>query len=511
MTPVPRLELAGLNKRFGDIQVLQDIDLAILPGEIHGLAGQNGSGKSTLIKILTGVYTPDSGAVLKIDGRPMRLPVRWAEVHRAGVSVVHQDLGILDELTVAENICVGGFPQKRWLRSIDRRRRDDLCAATLARLGSALAPSMVTAELSAAARAEVALARAMRDHMTGEGLLILDETTRALSGDEREHVHDLIRRISSEGTSVLMISHNLVELASIANSVSILRDGRMVASALPMPEAGPEEIARYMLGRNLAVKPVEETHRNATDTPILARVTGLSSERVGPISFTLRAGEILGITGITGSGYEDIPYFMTGARHARGGILEVEGAKLDLTRCQPAECIRSGVVLIPERRDRDGLALEMSVRDNMCLPALRRHSSRWFLGRRWQQESFVRFTTALDIKTSGPTTLVRELSGGNQQKALLAKWLGLRPKVLVLHEPTQAVDVRARQDIWMILEQVARDGMGIIVVSSEPEDLTSICTRVMICAPDGRLEEARDRTPGALIDQIYASRERAVI
>lgn len=510
MTPTPRLQLTGLNKRFGDSQVLQDVDLTVWPGEIHGLAGQNGSGKSTLIKILTGVYTPDPGADLEIDARPMRLPVRWEEVHRGGVSVVHQDLGILDQLTVAENICVGGFPRNRWLRNIDRGRRDDLCTGTLARVGVAVAPSTITADLSAAARAEVAIARAMRDHMTGEGLLILDEATRALTGDELKHVHDLLRRVASEGSSVLMISHNLVELAGLANRVSILRDGRMVASGLPMPQVGPEEIARYMLGRALAVHPVEETRREETEAPTVARVTELSSERVGPISFTLRAGEILGITGITGSGYEDIPYLLTGARHAQTGTLEVDDAKLDLARCRPAECIRSGVMLIPERRDRDGLALEMSVRDNMSLPALHRHSPRWFLGKRWQQERFLHFTKALEIKTPGPMSLVRELSGGNQQKTLLAKWLGVRPKVLVLHEPTQGVDVSARRDIWRTLQQVARDGVGVVLVSSEPEDLTSICTRVMIYGPDGRLEEARGRTPDALIDEIYASNEGTV-
>ncbi len=348
----------------------------------------------------------------------------------------------------------------------------------------------------------------MRDHKTGEGLLILDEATRALSGDELKHVHDLLRRIASEGSAVLIISHNLVELAGLADRVSVLRDGRMVASGLGMTEVGPEEIARYMLGRALAVAPVEEKYREeAAEAATVARVAGLSSERVGPISFTVRAGEILGITGITGSGFEDIPYLLTGARRAGTGTLEVEDAKLDLSRCRPAESIRSGVMLIPERRDRDGLALEMSVRDNMSLPALHRHSRRWFLGKRWQQERFLRFTKALEIKAPGPMALVRELSGGNQQKVLLAKWLGVKPKVLVLHEPTQAVDVSARQDIWGTLRQVACDGVGIVLVSSEPEDLTSICSRVMIYSADGRLEDACSRTPDALIDEIYASDE----
>jgi ribose transport system ATP-binding protein len=501
-----RLTLLRLNKQFGDTKVLHDVNLSVLRGEIHGLAGQNGSGKSTVIKVLTGVYAPDAGTDLDLDGRPVRLPVRWGEVHRAGVSVVHQDLGLLDELTVADNICVGGFPRGRWLGNIDRRRRDELSSRSLLRVGATFSPSTVTADLNAAERAEVAIARALRDHMSGEGLIILDEATRALSGEELSRIHRLLKRLAAEGSSVLMISHNLVELSTVADRVSVLRDGRVVADGLPTSETGPEEIARYMLGGDNKVSaavPIGRSGQLVSETP--ARVVRLRNEHVQEISFTVSPGEILGITGLPGSGYEEIPYLLTGARSAIEGVLDVGGVRLDLTKCRPVDCIRAGVVLIPERRDRDGLAFEMGVRDNLCVPALRNHGRGWFLGRGWQQAAFVRATEMLNIKTAGPLSLVRELSGGNQQKVLLAKWLGVGPRVVVLHEPTQAVDVGARQDILGMLRSVAADGVSVIFVSSEAEDLVALCDRTMIYEPSVGLTEAQGQTPEELIGEIYSS------
>lgn len=505
MTQPPRLVLSDLNKRFGDTQVLHDVNLRIAPGEIHGLAGQNGSGKSTVIKILTGVYKPDAGAKLEIDGAPMAMPARWEEIHRAGVSVVHQDLGILDQLSVAENVCVGGFPRRRFTGAIDRARRDAVCTETLARVGATVGPRTITASLGAADRAEVAIARALRDHRTGEGLIILDEATRSLSGADLERVHDLLRRVVAEGSSVLMISHNLAELATLADRVSVLRDGRLVASGLPASEAGPEEIARYMLGGTVDVQRAAAERRGVTTSAeVVARVSGLRSERVRAIDFEVRAGEILGITGLPGSGYEDVPYLVTGAMNAHEGSLSVGGRQLDLARCRPKEAIAAGLVLIPERRDRDGVALEMNVRDNLSLPSLRRRSKRWFVGLRWQNELFAQFTEQLSIKTAGPMSLIRELSGGNQQKVLLAKWLSTSPQLLVAHEPTQAVDVGARNDILNTLRGVAADGVALVFVSSETKDLVDLCDRILIYDPATGLVPTDTRSEDDLIDEIYA-------
>src|SRR6201996_3666806 len=261
-----RLTVRSLTKTFGTARVLTDVELTVRPGEVHGLAGQNGSGKSTLIKIVTGLYTPDPGAEFEVDGQPVRLPVRWPEVHAAGLSVVHQDLGLLDQLTVAENICIGGYPTTR-LGRIDRHRRDDRAARTLARLGVPLAPGQLVGTLTAAQRAEVAIARAMRDHTPGSGLVILDESTRALSGADLDHVHQLLRRIAADGSAALMVSHSLPELISVADRITVLRDGRVVGAGLPTAGLSEQELARRMLGSTVEAGVPREEQPADPDTP----------------------------------------------------------------------------------------------------------------------------------------------------------------------------------------------------------------------------------------------------
>jgi ribose transport system ATP-binding protein len=502
--PVPaRLTVNALSKTFGSARVLTDVELTAAPGEVHGLAGQNGSGKSTLIKILTGLYTPDPGASYEVDGRAMRLPVRWPEVHAAGISVVHQDLGLLDQLTVAENICVGGFPTSR-LGRIDGARRDALAAATLDRLGVALATDRIVATLTAAERAEVAIARAMRDQSKGAGLIILDESTRALSGADLDRVHRLLRRIAADGGAALMISHSLPELIAVTDRITILRDGRLAAAGEPTSELNEQEIARLMVGS--AVGAV--TPRPAPSAPPgepAATVTGLRGAHLAPVSFTVAPGEVLGITGLPGSGYEDLPYLLTGARKATAGELRTGAGTVRLARASVAACLQAGVVLVPERRDRDGLAFELTVADNISLPMLRGRGRPWFVARRWQQADAEASARTLDIRPRTPSILVKELSGGNQQKVLLAKWINTGPTLLVLHEPTQAVDIGARTDILRRLQRVADSGVAVLLVSSEPEDLVATCDRILVYGREVGLREATVTTTDELIEMIYVT------
>jgi ribose transport system ATP-binding protein len=498
-----RLEVRSLDKTFGSVRVLANVELSVLAGEIHGLAGQNGSGKSTLIKILTGLYTPDPGAEYRVNGHSIRLPVRWPEVRAAGVAVVHQDLGLLDQLTVAENICVGGFPTTRLMGRIDRAERDRLTARTLDRLGVALEPNLLVASLSAPERAEVAIARAMRDHTEGAGLVILDESTRALSGDDLSRVHAMLRRITDDGSAAVMISHNLTELMSVTNRISILRDGQLAASGMRTADLSEEEIARRMLGGALT-----QTVTRAAKPPVpvapTITVSGLAGKRVSDVAFSLAGGEILGITGLPGNGYEELPYLLTGAQRAAGGTIRTPAGSLDLTKAGVVGCLRAGIVLVPERRDRDGLAFDLSMRDNISLPGLRKRGRRWFVGRTWQRQDAEAAVDDLGIRPRTPSTLVKQLSGGNQQKVLLAKWLAVGPTVLVLHEPTQAVDVGARQDILRALRRAADNGMAVILVSSETDDLSVACDRVLVYRAASGALETFDTTPDGLIDQIYA-------
>ena len=499
-----RLQVRALNKTFGPVQVLHDVELSVQPGEIHGLAGQNGSGKSTLIKILTGVYEPDPGASYEVDGRAMRLPVRWREVRAAGVAVVHQDLGLLDQLTVAENICVGGFPTARVSGRIDRARRDALAARTLERLGVELHPATPVGALSAPERAEVAIARAMRDHDSGAGLIILDESTRALAGDDLRRIHAMLRRITVDGSSAVMISHNLTELMEVTDRLTILRDGRLVGAGMVTADLSEEEIARRMLGSALAVTKARSTAHAAVPRPTVI-VSDVSGKRAHDVSFTLGDGEILGVTGLPGNGYEEIPYLLAGALPASSGTVTTRNGTVNLRKAGVSACIRAGLVLVPERRDRDGLAFEMSMRDNISLPALKKKGRPWFVARKWQRDEAESAVQTLGIRPNLPNILIKQLSGGNQQKVLLAKWLSIGPSVLVLHEPTQAVDVGARQDILTALRRAADGGMAVILVSSEPEDLAAACDRVLIYRAGGGMSETDSTTPDILIEQIYGT------
>src|ERR1700761_6189651 len=526
-----RLSVRALTKTFGSARVLTDVELTVRPGEVHGLAGQNGSGKSTVIKIVTGLYTPDPGAEFEVDGQPLRLPVRWPEAHAAGISVVHQDLGLLDQLTVAENICIGGYPTTR-LGRIDRHRRDDLAARTLDRLGGPLAPGQLVGTLTAAQRAEGAVARAMRDHTPGSGLVILDESTRALSGADLDHVHQLLRRLAADGSAAVMVSHSLPELIAVADRITVLRDGRVAGAGLLTAGLSEQDLARRMLGSTVqAVAPRD--YRPATPTPTpspdpitppgpfaisatstsrtslaaAVTVTGLSGPRLTEVSFSVAPGEILGVTGLPGSGYEQLPYLLTGAQPATGGQLVTRAGKVALARGNVAACLRAGVVLVPERRDRDGLAFELSVRDNISLPKLTRLGRPWFVARRWQRDDADTAVKTLDIRPSNPAILVKQLSGGNQQKVLLAKWLNAGPALMVLHEPTQAVDIGARTDILHALQRAADTGVAVLLVSSEPEDLVATCDRILVSGHRVGLRPARATTPEQLIEEIYATNE----
>jgi ribose transport system ATP-binding protein len=500
-TLTPRLDVQGLSKTFGTTTVLDKAELIVMPGEIHGLAGQNGSGKSTVVKLLTGVHAPDAGAEYRVDGNSVRLPVRWPEAHSAGVSVVHQDLGLLDSLSVAENICIGGFPTR--FRRIDRKRRDELAARTLARLGIELDLAAPVETLTAAQRAEVAIARAMRDLRDGSGLIILDESTRALTGDDLARVHAMLRRLAATGSSAVMISHNLGELMSVTDRVTILRDGKVVGAGLVTSELDEQKIARRMLGGSVDIVRPRELPR--VDADAAMTVSGLSGPGLDKITFTVNRGEVLGITGMPGSGYEQLPYLLSGATPASSGVLRTSTGAMELHKSSVARCIRLGVVLVPERRDRDGLALELTVRDNIMLPALRRQGRPWFVARHWQAQATAQAAETLDIRPRNPSLLVKQLSGGNQQKVLLAKWLHVGPTVMILHEPTQAVDVGARHDILRALQAAAGTGVAVIVVSSETEDLAAVCDRILIYTGSGDLVEADKSAATPLLEQVFRS------
>jgi len=497
-----RLEARNVSKTFGSTRVLENVELLVEPGEIHALIGQNGSGKSTVVKILTGYHAPDPGMALLLDGQPIELPVQWEAVAAAGVSVVHQDLGLLDHASVAENIGVGGFVRSRFLRKIDWRRQKAAAQEVLDRLGVEVHPSTPVGALNATQRAEVGIARALRDQRPGEGVIILDEATRALPREELVRFHSLLKRVVAQGTSVLIVTHNLEEVLALADRVTVLRDGKVVGAGLPTPTLTEQDMAKLMLG-----KTVGSLNRRGADhaaSPVALSVEGLVTAPGRPaLDIEVRAGEIVGVTGLPGTGFEAVPYLVSGARRAVAGRLRTQSGEADLTRSEVSTCLGAGIALVPERRDRDGLAFEMSIRDNIALPSMRARGSRWFVGRGWQGEVADAAVERLSIKTRSTDTLVKELSGGNQQKVLFAKWLSVSPEVLVLHEPTQAVDVGARQDILGSIQAVADSGVAVLLASGEPSDLVEVCDRILVVGREGDVVELRTDSADEVLEAVY--------
>lgn len=502
MDTLPRLDAGNVSKTFGPNTVLHDAGLVVRPGEIHALVGQNGSGKSTLVKILTGYHAPDPGAHVEVDGVPLSLPIHWDSARAAGVSVVHQDLGLLDDLSVAENIGVGGFRRSRWLRRIDWKAHDQIAEEVLTRLGLPVSPRDQVGVLPASHRAGVAIARALRDAVPGEGLMILDEATRSLPREDLAHFHRLLRRVVDSGTSVLIVSHNLEEVLTLSDRVTVLRDGRVAGEGLETATLNEAALARLMLGKS--VDTVVRGQRRVVGAPA-ATVDGLVLDGHEPLSFTVRAGEVVGLTGLPGTGFEKVPALIAGAARARAGLLTTPAGRVDLTKAHVGACLAAGVALVPERRDRDGLAGELSVRDNLALPNIHRKGKPWFVSRAWQEQLADGAIQRMGIKTRSAGDLVKELSGGNQQKVLFAKWLAVEPLLLVLHEPTQAVDVGARADLLRAVRDAADAGTGVLLVSTEPSDLVEACDRVLVIRRGRPSQELTTDDPDVVLDAIYAA------
>ncbi|MCD9199809.1 sugar ABC transporter ATP-binding protein [Aeromicrobium wangtongii] len=496
----PRLEARNASKTFGPATVLSDAHLVVQPGEIHSLVGQNGSGKSTLVKILTGYHSPDSGMTLSVGGRPLALPVQWRAAQAAGISVVHQDMGLLDHLSVSENIGVGGFARSGLTRRIDWKRQDAVAAELLERLQIPVSPRATVGELPPSYRAGVAIARALRGTVSGEGVMILDEATRALPRDELLRIHELLHRVVATGTSVLMVSHNLEEVLTLSHRVTVLRDGRVAGAGVPTSELTEASLAGLMLGK--AVGAVDR-HLQAPVSEVAARIENLPVDG-GSLSITVQRGEVVGLTGLPGTGFEQVPYLLAGAAAPTGGTVTTASGTIDLATCDVAGALAAGIALVPERRVRDGLAVELSVRDNLTLPNIRRRGRPWLVRRGWQDELTERSIAGLDIKTSSGAALVKELSGGNQQKVLFAKWLATDPDLLVLHEPTQAVDVGARSDLLRAICDAAAAGRGVLLVSTEPTDLTQICDRILVLHPGRPPHELHTRDPEDVLEATYS-------
>jgi ribose transport system ATP-binding protein len=464
--------MRNVSKTFPGVKALRNVQLTVYPGEVHALMGENGAGKSTLMKILSGAYVPDPGAEIQIDGKPVHIdgPLS-AKEH--GIAIIYQELALAPNLTVAENIYLGR--EARRGPSIDRAAMIAGCADILDRLGATFGPRALVGDLSIAEQQTVEVARAIHARSR---ILVMDEPTTALSSRETQHLFEVILRLKAEGLAIIYISHRMTEVYELAERVSVLRDGGYVGT-LGRDEIRPEAIVRMMVGRDLSSFYKKEHRPGGAREPVL-EVTGLSDgKRVKSGSFTLHAGEVLGLAGLVGAGRTELARLIYGAEHPVAGSVKLEGKSVAYRT--PAEAISGGVVYLTEDRKAQGLFLDMTVGANINLGVIG-HDAKicGWLDRTRAKVRALAAIRAMNIRVAGPDMQVGTLSGGNQQKVLLSRLLETRPKVLILDEPTRGVDIGAKSEIYRIIDELAENGAAVLVISSELPELVGIADRVVV-------------------------------
>jgi ribose transport system ATP-binding protein len=478
--PPPIIAVRELSKTFGATTVLRSVDLSVRQGEIHGLIGHNGSGKSTLIKILSGYHSPDPGGELQVRGESVSLPLRHGDQRDLGIAFVHQDLGLVESLTVLENIRLGRYQHAGKVPRISWRAERRICEELLARFSISVSPDADLRDVQDVDRALIAIARAVSDieRIGRPGLLVLDEPTVYLPADSVQALFRTMRSVAGGGHGIIFVAHQLSEVLEISDEVTVLREGR-VAGHLHTRDATHDSLVNLIVGRDLG-----DLYPAAAGMPdrraVLAEVESLSGGMVRSFSATLLAGEIIGVTGLLGMGAEDVPYLLYGALPAAGGQLRWQGRSVSGKQLSPVRSLRSGVVLVPANRLRDGVVPSMSVGENVAEPILSRHKQRGRLRLGAIAAQVSRTLRAFDVRPDTPGAAMGTLSGGNQQKALIGKWLQVQPRLLLMHEPTQGVDIRARQEIFSYIAEAAAAGTTVLIASSEYEELVGLCHRVLV-------------------------------
>ncbi len=480
----PFLILSGIRKAFPGVVALDGVDFEAASHEVIGLVGENGAGKSTLMKILGGVSQPSAGQIL-IDGVAHN-GLTVVQSMAAGIAFVHQELNLFDNLDVASNVFIGREPLVGGpLRLVDRKKMAAMVRPYLDMLGADFAPETRVETLSIASRQILETAKALSQNAR---LVILDEPTSSLTLTETERLLGVIGTLRERGVCVIFVTHRLNELTAIADRVVGLRDGRL-AGKLSKAEISPKAMIRLMIGRDL--KELYTPPRTPIATPVLTvaslRTSAWPAEEV---NLTLNGGEILGLAGLIGSGRTELARAIFGIDRALGGQILVNGELLNLG--DPGEAIRAGLFLVPEDRKRSGLFLDLTIAENIALADLKKHASWGLVHDQDINATAERMRRELDIRTPDVDALAGTLSGGNQQKVVLAKWLSLSPKVLICDEPTRGIDVGAKQEIYAMLRRLADQGVAILMISSDMEEVIGVSDRVAVMH-EGRINGIFDR------------------
>jgi ribose transport system ATP-binding protein len=461
--------MEGIRKQFPGVLALDDVDLSVRAGEVHVILGENGAGKSTLMKILSGAHRKDAGRIL-LDGREVAIdgPRHAREL---GVAIIYQELSLAPTLSTAENVFLGREP-RRLPGLVDRAAMESASRAILEGLGARFDVRLPVRALSLAERQLVEIARALS---LDARILVMDEPTSALTDREAQALFDAMRRLTARGVAIVYISHRLQEIYDVGDRVTVLRDGRRVAT-LDVAGADRRELVRLMANRE-----IDElvTRRPTPLGPELLRAEGLTrGEELRDVGFALHAGEVVGFAGLLGSGRTAVARALFGLDPLDAGRIFVDGRETRID--SPRDAIRAGIGLVTEDRKGQGLVLSLTVRENIALPMLRSLSRFGVVDAARERELASRYAADLRIRTPSIEQLALNLSGGNQQKVVLAKWLACRVDVLILDEPTRGIDVGAKQEIYALMERLAGEGVGIVLISSELPEIAGLCDRVLV-------------------------------
>ncbi|MQY12509.1 Arabinose import ATP-binding protein AraG [Streptomyces sp. RB5] len=497
----PLLTMSGITKVFPGVRALDGVDLDVRAGEVHCLLGQNGAGKSTLIKVLAGVHQPDGGDILW-QGAPTALKSPVAAM-RIGVATIYQELDLVSHLSVTENVFLGHEPTTRgWLR---RRTARTATADLLRRLGHPeIPPGRIVGTLSAAGQQIVSMARALSHDVK---LIVMDEPSAALDPDEVDNLFRIVRDLTAQGVAVIYISHRLEEIRRIGDRVTVLKDGRAVARGLPARTTPTSEIVSLMTGRNVEyVFPDRPPTQPSADHPPVLRVEGLARRgEFAPLDLEVRAGEIVGLAGLVGSGRSEVLETVFGARRPTAGRVWVDGRPLRTGSTRAA--VAAGIGLAPEERKSQALLMRESVTNNVSVSSLRRFSRAGWMDHGAERRATREVVRRLSLHPDNPDVPIRTLSGGNQQKAVLARWLLRECRVLLLDEPTRGVDIGARAELYAVIRDLADSGVAVVLVSSDIPEVLGLADRVLVLREGHVVHTApgRDLTEHDVLDLVVAS------
>ncbi|MEI7698475.1 MAG: sugar ABC transporter ATP-binding protein [Planctomycetia bacterium] len=465
----PRLEVRDIVKSFPGVKALKGVSLKVLPGEVLSVVGENGAGKSTLMKILAGVQAQDSGAVL-VNGQSRSFR-SVSDAMESGIALIHQELNLADNLEIGANIFLGREPRRFGIihEAEIRRRAADL----LQRIGLNLAPDTLVRDLTVGQQQMVEIAKALSINAQ---VLIMDEPTSSLSAGESVRLFEVIRDLRNQGVSIVYISHRLAEVQDLSDRVTVLRDGEN-AGNLVRGEVTHSSLVRLMVGRDIS-RVFSRKAYPAGEIAIEARDLVTSTWPRHKLSFSVRSGEIVGIAGLVGAGRTEMLRTLFGVDEPVSGSITVAGKVVPLR--SPQDAIAAGIALVPEDRKQQGVVLDMTIRENIGLASVHRHSQAGLLNFTVEKSQSAEMCRQLRVKSPDDTYRVGNLSGGNQQKVVLGKWLSLKPKVLLLDEPTRGIDVGAKQEIYQLMDQLASQGIAVLFVSSEMEEIIGMSDRVLV-------------------------------